>query len=266
MASQGAHFPEAQVLLTATAEANNRAAKDASISHYQKYIRKLTHNGSVHVKHETMVEEERRARAATLTLFDRRADFGPAKEIARFRAELSGTLDKLGAEAIDQNKKRDPMSTLGPYLLALAVMVFFWLLRMLLDTFCWADVCHRASTAASTINSTIFLGLLIVGWQSGAMTLQRINAFMDAAGAGGGFSAGSMMNAVAAAAAVQTQSGQGGQQGGAGSSKVAGKAIRAPEASSDGEDDDGVQGAERGASYLGSEVGSGSQVRRRKVQ
>jgi hypothetical protein len=264
---QGAHFPEAQVLLTATAEANNRAAKDASTSHYQRYLRKLTHNGSVYIKHETMVEEEMRARDAALGLFDKRADFGPSADIARFKSDLTETLDRLGAEAVDQNKKRDPMSTMGPYLLAVVVMAFFWVFRMALDTFCWADVCGRASNAASTINSTIFLGLLIVAWQSGAVTLQRINAFMDAAGSGGGISAGSVMSAVAAAAAARSPASAAGgkEQGSAGSWQAQARAnrIAAGADSAEDEQDDSVEDSAP-AVVSPSSRNEGGQMRRRR--
>jgi atlastin len=190
MFQEDARFPEAQVLLTATAEANNRAAKDAATACYTRLLAQVTNHGTVHVREETMAEEEARARTAALELFTLRADFGPSKDIAKFRGALVADLTELGRDAIASNKARNPWVAIEPYLFALQLFLGIVLLRQALEWTCapWAEVCKHASASLSIASSLLLIGFVFVVYQSGAVTWGKLSALADmgiAAGGGG---------------------------------------------------------------------------------
>ena len=86
-------FPRAMTMLQATAEANNRNAKDLALALYKRQMGALGTKEGVFVKDSVFSEKEGAARAASLEQFDTVATMGAETDIAKHREQLIAELD-----------------------------------------------------------------------------------------------------------------------------------------------------------------------------
>lgn len=78
-------FPKAMTMLQATAEANNRNAKDLSLALYRKALLGLGSREAGFKKEDELVRVEEAARKEALAFFDGMANMGAEAHIAKFR-------------------------------------------------------------------------------------------------------------------------------------------------------------------------------------
>lgn len=171
-------FPEARVLLEATADANNRSALDVAFDRFCAEMEVWWRRGyakDVEVcRHADLCEQ------AAVGLFDGMANFGPEASIATYRSQLRERITARRKEYLDRNKERDPWRNLEIIIFSLAVALVAWVLQKLVDFFCWADVCRTGSQALGFLYGFILMTLLVILAVTGRGAFTRIKAIAEA--------------------------------------------------------------------------------------
>jgi len=215
---ESSRFPEAKVLFNAIADANNKSAKDAALSCYTKALAAVTAHGSQHVPAAALRAEDAQHTAAALSLFDSSADFGPQREIRRYRADLQQDLAELSADLMARNKALEPGMGIAEFSQCIGLWVALGLLRWLLDMVCspWLDACKRASSAVGFLQTLAVFTLAYMLYTCSPATKKSMS---DVATAVVGAASAQMTAAAAAQPALAAAAGAAaGAGGGAGSS------------------------------------------------
>ena len=152
-------FPEAKLLLDATAEANNASARDTAARAFDGAMDAFFRGG--YASNTALGARHARARTAALRLFDSLANFGADGAIADTRAALEAHMAARRRELLARNAERDPTRVIGPLLLALGVALAAWVAKQLVDLTCapWLDVCRRGSQMFAFVYSAILIAL-----------------------------------------------------------------------------------------------------------
>ena len=103
-------FPEAKTLLAATAEANNRNAKEAALLAYKENMDHEIAGG--YIQAAALDEHNALCREAALGKYSSIATIGPAEEIAQYRKQLCSQMDEKFEEYIEANTNRDPFKNM----------------------------------------------------------------------------------------------------------------------------------------------------------
>ena len=103
-------FPEAKTLLAATAEANNRNAKEAALLAYKENMDHEIKGG--YIQAAALDEHNALCREAALGKYSSIATIGPAEEIAQYRKQLLEQMDEKFEEYIEANTNRDPFKNM----------------------------------------------------------------------------------------------------------------------------------------------------------
>ena len=169
-----AGFPEAKLLLEATAEAHNTGARESAARAYDDAMEAFFRRG--YAPNAALAARAARARAAALRLFDSLANFGAEAAIADARSQLEAHISARRRELLTRNTERDPTRVIGPLLLAAGVALGAWVAKLLIDLTCapWLDVCRRGSQMFAFIYSAILVALgALAYWHRNALGAQR---------------------------------------------------------------------------------------------
>jgi hypothetical protein len=177
---QKAVFPEARVLLDATAEANNKNATDAALRHYDVHMDALFAAG--YQSDEVVTARSQELAVAAVDIFDQIADFGPQRSIDAFKLELQRSLSARQSSFLTRNKERNPLKNVEVIVFALAVIFAGWIMKFLLDFTCapFSDICRRGSQMFAFVSSLTLLALLGVIFFVGKTAMGRIQAIVSA--------------------------------------------------------------------------------------
>ena len=182
-------FPEAKLLLEATADAHSRVATDAATASFDGEMAAFVADGAFY-RDDELDAHARLCADAALEVFDAMANFGARAPIARAREALAVTLRERSAAAAARNRERNPLKHVELYAVAAAIAVAAYIARIALDYSCapWLSACARASQLAAFVYSVIILGALIAtyaaGRQSWARVAYAVKALAQLAGGG----------------------------------------------------------------------------------
>ena len=87
------NFPAATDLLTATAEVNNRNARDAAFTKYKAEMDKVAGHGCSFMQESQLKNINAASRKLALQMFDEAANFGHRRDIREHRRALLGQMD-----------------------------------------------------------------------------------------------------------------------------------------------------------------------------
>lgn len=239
--TESGKFPEAKVLLDATADANNRAARDRALSGFHAALAAPTAHYTTHVPAARFEAAAAEAVAAALATFDTLANFGNREAVAKARRELEADLDMLRADALARNRDLEPRLGAGAVGAAVAAWFALSALQLLLDVLCapWLSVCRRASALAAALKMLLVLGAAYVAYTAhsgalgeGGLADAILAALSAAAGGAMGGAVGKLSAAVAGVSAAAAAAGQSGRSssgaGGASDAAAARSPLKSP--------------------------------------
>lgn len=159
-------FPEAQTLLAATAEANNRAALDRAVQSYKAEMDKLAGPGRIYCADNKLKEHHLVCRSAAGDQFKVIASIGPRAAIREYKERLDKEITFRYRDYKEANRLRDPFGFVGPYVLpllvALVAMVFAWLMNNICGKTC-AGPAFFFTSVYLTIFTFLAVQLLVMG-------------------------------------------------------------------------------------------------------
>lgn len=172
MFADGAKFPQAQTMLEATAEANNRNAAGAALEAYCETMDAAcgARAGVEYLAHKELKAKFREARDGALLAFDTAATMGRKAAIADARAGLVREMDKAKDRFRLMNDARNPFKNAEFYVIPLAIATASWIMRKVTDTVCpedgsfVANTCNRAEEALGKLYGGIVFLMLIAGY------------------------------------------------------------------------------------------------------
>lgn len=173
-------FPEARVLLDATAEACALTALEAASTRFDEEVE--AYMSSSFVTDPSLQEHMRVCRDTALELFDEKANFGSHSIIEKHRMRLEEVISERCADFMTRNKERNPLNHLEMFLLPLAIAVVAWFLRIVSDWTCapYSSVCARGSQFFTFVYTAIFFAVVIVFARSGKAAWDRVTAIYRA--------------------------------------------------------------------------------------
>jgi len=184
--SSGASFPEASTMLEATAGANNTNATNLAIKAYKERMDKVAGpQCSNYLKSEELKEEHKLVMMQALEKFDSIANFGSKRSIDKSKRNLTAQIDDDYEVYGKLNDSRNPLLGMEIYAIPLAVALFSYIARIIVDVTCapWSSMCVSGSELFSHVYAVVFCFLLIVAATKGkqiADLFHRVKAMFEA--------------------------------------------------------------------------------------
>jgi len=154
-------FPEAVVLLEATASASNRSARDHALNHYQKACAALTKHFTMYVEPSSLELQFRDLISEALGVFDKRAQFGSRQMRESSRTSLKSDLEEVMVDGLERNKKVSP--PLAEWMILLVLWFCLVIIQSCVDFTCssWLSLCFNLSRLAALLKTLI---ILLIPW------------------------------------------------------------------------------------------------------
>jgi hypothetical protein len=139
-------LPEIPMLLTATANAHLRLARDRATAYLRDVLSVYREAGAAYVAPGDLSEALEASLSAALALFSKRANFGDKARIEAARGEVEAELRALVSGAKELNAAREPRVAVG--LLLALLWVALSIAQGMLDMVCspWLGLCASLST------------------------------------------------------------------------------------------------------------------------
>jgi len=181
-------FPQAQTMLEATAEANNRNARAKALEAYCAALDMKcgAGPGAAYLEPKDFRKVEARARADALCAFDSMAAMGRKQAIAETRGTLEAELGKARDRFRLMNDARNPFKNLEFYVLPLFVAAGSFVARRVTDFVCPNDetllarTCDRAEDAFQHLYGGVVFMMLLFS----AQRLVGMKKYLKVAAAG----------------------------------------------------------------------------------
>eukprot|EP00629_Pelagomonadales_sp_RCC1024_P017123 CAMPEP_0119264842 /NCGR_PEP_ID=MMETSP1329-20130426/3827_1 /TAXON_ID=114041 /ORGANISM="Genus nov. species nov., Strain RCC1024" /LENGTH=572 /DNA_ID=CAMNT_0007264635 /DNA_START=233 /DNA_END=1948 /DNA_ORIENTATION=- len=173
MFRDGAKFPQAQTMLEATAEANNRNARAKALESYCAAMDARVGAGPDvrYLEAKELRQACRAARDDALLAFDTMATMGRKSAIDEFRASLDAEIGRAQERFRLMNEARNPFKNAEFYVIPLMIASASFVVKRVTDALCPEDgsllaaTCNRAEDALATLYGGIVFVMLLVAYQ-----------------------------------------------------------------------------------------------------
>lgn len=179
MFSNASLFPAARTILSATAEVNNQNAARTACELYKAKMDQKINKDIGHIPDSEFTTVHTEAKEAAVELFNKRATMGSEVLISQFFDTMMDSISIECERFKSENKLRDPMALIGPYLVPILIAIVAYLLKFSLGVVCsWSMTCQRTN---DFLGMTIFfiVALLVIGNFSFVQSIaqQLVSAF-----------------------------------------------------------------------------------------
>mmetsp|Transcript_33657 Transcript_33657/g.101393 ORF Transcript_33657/g.101393 Transcript_33657/m.101393 type:complete len:601 (-) Transcript_33657:48-1850(-) len=173
MFADGARFPQAQTMLEATAEANNRNARAKALEAYCAALDEKcgAAKDAAYLEPKEFKATERAARNDAILAFDTMATMGRKAAVDATRDSLEDELKKARDRFKLMNDARNPFKNAEFYVIPLMIASASFLIKRITDALCpedgslLANTCNRAEDALATLYGGIVFLMLIAAYQ-----------------------------------------------------------------------------------------------------